>query len=70
MPSVYKVVEISTVTEEVIERTLNEWVGKGWQLDCIQFALRDNSKRPSMAFILFTREAPEEDGKIQEDVSE
>jgi hypothetical protein len=35
---------------------LNEWTAQGWQLDGIQFAMRDSSKRPSMAFVTFTRE--------------
>ena len=58
MGIVYKVVELSIVTDEEIEKTLNEWSAEGWQLDNIQFAMRDSSKRPSMAFVSFTREAP------------
>ena len=50
----YKVVELSTVTEETIQDTLNEWTSKGWHYDGMQFAMRDASKRPSMAFITFT----------------
>jgi hypothetical protein len=52
----YKVVELSMVTDEEIEKTLNEWTGQGWTYDGIQFAMRDASKRPSMAFVTFTRE--------------
>lgn len=52
----YKVVELSEVTDETLEATLNEWTGKGWSLDNIQFAMRESSKRPSMAFVTFTRE--------------
>ena len=55
MPTQYKVVEISTVTDEEIETVLNEWTAKGWLYDGIQFAMRDSSKRPSMAFVTFTR---------------
>lgn len=55
MPTEYKVVEISTVTDEEIEAVLNEWTGRGWVYDGMQFAMRDSSKRPSMAFITFTR---------------
>ena len=55
MPTEYKVVEISTVTDEEIESVLNEWTGKGWVYDGMQFAMRDSSKRPSMAFVTFTR---------------
>ncbi|MDH3521617.1 MAG: DUF4177 domain-containing protein [Myxococcales bacterium] len=52
----YKVVETSSVTEEDLERILNEWTAKGWKLDAMQFAMRDASKRPSMAFVTFTRD--------------
>ena len=52
----YKVVELNTVTEESIEETLNEWAAKGWRFDGMQFAMRESSRRPSMAFVLFTRE--------------
>ena len=52
----YKVIELGTVTEEVIEETLNEWTAKGWRFDSMQFAMRESSRRPSMAFVLFTRE--------------
>jgi hypothetical protein len=50
----YKVVELNSVTEETIETTLNEWVTKGWHYDGMQFAMRESSKRPAMAFVLFT----------------
>lgn len=56
----YKVVELSNVTEEAIEEALNDWTAKGWNYDGMQFAMRESSKRPAMAFLLFTRE---EDGQ-------
>jgi hypothetical protein len=52
----YKVVETSIVTDEELEKIINEWVSRGWVLDGVQFAMRDASKRPAMAFILFTQE--------------
>ena len=52
----YKVVELGVVTEESIEEALNAWVGQGWQFDSLQFVVREASKRPSMAFLFFTRE--------------
>jgi hypothetical protein len=52
----YKFVELSVVTDESIERTVNEWVGQGWQLEGIRFAMRESSKRPAMAFVSFVRE--------------
>ncbi|MGB7293605.1 MAG: DUF4177 domain-containing protein [Thermodesulfobacteriota bacterium] len=53
--TIYKVVELATVTAEDLESVINKWVNKGWKLDTIQFAMRDSSKRPAMAFVLFTR---------------
>jgi hypothetical protein len=53
--TVYKVVEVTTVTDEELERVINEWIDQHWILDTIQFAMRDASKRPAMAFILFTK---------------
>lgn len=58
----YKVVELSTVTEETIQEALNEWTARGWRYDGMQFAMRDASRRPAMAFLLFVREDAERDG--------
>jgi hypothetical protein len=61
----YKVVETQTVTDEELERIINEWVGQGWTYDGAQFAMRESSKRPAMAFVTFTRAieaVPGEDG--------
>ena len=52
----YKVVELSCVSEESIEEALNEWTPKGWHFDTVQFAMRESSKRPAMAFVIFTSE--------------
>lgn len=52
----YKVVELSTVSEETIEEALNDWTRQGWRFDALQFAMRESSKRPAMAFVVFTRE--------------
>jgi hypothetical protein len=55
----YKFVELSLVTDETIEEAVNAWVGRGWQLDAIRFVTTEASRRPAMAFVSFTREAPE-----------
>jgi hypothetical protein len=55
MTTRYKVVESSTVTDEELENIINEWVAQGWTFDGIQFAMRESSKRPAMAFVLFTQ---------------
>lgn len=52
----YKVVETSDVTAEELERLLNETTKEGWDFDAMQFAMRESSRRPSMAFLVFTRE--------------
>ncbi len=52
----YKVVETSSVSDEELTRIINETVAQGWSFDVIQFAMRDASKRPAMAFVIFTRD--------------
>jgi hypothetical protein len=51
----YKVVELSHVDEGSLERAVNQAVAAGWTLDGVQFAMRESSKRPAMAFLFFTR---------------
>ena len=53
----YKVIETSSVTDESLERIINEAVAKGWSFDGMHFAMREASKRPAMAFLAFTRPA-------------
>ncbi|HEU4430516.1 MAG TPA: DUF4177 domain-containing protein [Myxococcota bacterium] len=55
MEGPYKVVETSDVTDAALEQILNEWTSQGWRLESIHFAMRDSSRRPSMAFVLFVR---------------
>ncbi len=55
---IYKVVETSEVTDESLEKLLNEWTARGWSFDSLQFAMREGNRRPGMAFILFTRAEP------------
>ena len=52
---IYKVVETCTVTDEVIENILNEWVSKGYSFESLQFVTSVSSKRPTMAFVFFTK---------------
>ncbi|MFA5074362.1 MAG: DUF4177 domain-containing protein [Nitrospirota bacterium] len=51
----YKVIEITTVTDEEIERTLNEWTEKGYVFESVQFVTSVSSRRPTMAFLFLTR---------------
>jgi hypothetical protein len=52
----YKVVEIANVTDEEIEKVLNQCSAEGWTFEAMHFAMRESSKRPSMAFLTFTRD--------------
>jgi hypothetical protein len=51
----YKVVEVSPVTEETVERTLNDRAAEGWGFESIHFVMREGSHRPAMAYLFFTR---------------
>lgn len=52
---IYRVVEITTVTDQDIENTINACVKEGWNFENIQFVVKESSRRPSMAFIIFTK---------------
>jgi hypothetical protein len=56
MAGAYKVVETSDVTDSSLEQILNEWTGQGWKLESLHFAMRESSRRPSMAFLMFVRD--------------
>jgi len=49
----YKVIETSTVTDEDIERIVNEWTAKGYSFWSIHFVTNESSRRPAMAFLFF-----------------
>jgi hypothetical protein len=51
----FKVVETSTVTDDVLTAILNDWTRQGWVYDGMTFVPNDASKRPRMAFVIFTR---------------
>lgn len=59
MTTEYKFVETSVVTDDTLERIVNEWVRQGWQFDGVHFVTAPNSKRPVMAFLAFTRAVAE-----------
>lgn len=52
----FKFVELTIVTDETLQKCVNEWVGEGWTFDGIRFVVTEHSKRPAMAFVSFTRD--------------
>ncbi|MBI5886327.1 MAG: DUF4177 domain-containing protein [Deltaproteobacteria bacterium] len=44
------------MTDVDMEAAINATVKDGWKFEGIHFAMRDSSRRPSMAFILFIME--------------
>jgi hypothetical protein len=59
----YKVVEISRVYEEEIETELNRWTAEGFRFESIHFVTQPGNRRPSMAFLFFSRAAEEKGAK-------
>ena len=51
----YKVMEVSPVAEDTLERALNERSAEGWSIESVHFVMREGSQRPIMAFLFFTR---------------
>jgi len=51
----FKVVEVSPVGEESLERALNQWGAEGFAFQSIHFVMREGSHRPAMAFLFFAR---------------
>jgi len=51
----YKVIETMDVSDASLEKILNDISSKGWHLEGIHFAMKDNSKRPAMAFLIFSK---------------
>ena len=64
----YRVVETSTVTDESLTRILNHETKQGWVYDGMTFVPNEASKRPRMAFVIFTRDvdAPDEPDEPRE----
>lgn len=51
----YRVVETGTVTDEELTRILNQETRAGWHFDTMTFVPNEASKRPRLAFVIFTR---------------
>ncbi|MBI5420563.1 MAG: DUF4177 domain-containing protein [Deltaproteobacteria bacterium] len=51
----YKVVEVADVTDQEIEGALNRLSGEGYRFESIHFVTQPGNRRPTMAFLFFTR---------------
>jgi hypothetical protein len=51
----YKVVETSLVTDEEIEKILNNWTTHGYVFESVHFVTSEASRRPKMAFVFFKK---------------
>ncbi|MBP9088567.1 MAG: hypothetical protein KBG15_20765 [Kofleriaceae bacterium] len=56
MSLTYKFVEVSIVSDDMIEKCVNQWVHAGWEFDDIRFVTSNASRRPVMAFVSFVRD--------------
>ncbi len=56
MALIYKCVELTVVTDETLEQTVNQWVVDGWSFERAQFVTSEASRRPVMAFVWFVRD--------------
>jgi hypothetical protein len=54
----YRVVEVSPVAEETLERALNERTAEGWSFASVHFVQREGSHRPALAYLFFVRGKP------------
>jgi hypothetical protein len=59
----YRVVEVSPVAEETLERALNDGATEGWSFESIHFVTREGSHRPALAYLFLVRRAPARKGK-------
>jgi hypothetical protein len=53
----YRVAELSDVSDRAIEEALNREAREGYRFDSVHFVTQPGSRRPSMAFLFFTRAA-------------
>jgi len=54
-PAAYRVVEVSPVSEETLEKALNDRTAEGWSFESLHFVSREGSHRPALAYLFFVR---------------
>jgi len=53
----WRVVELTDVSDRLIEGALNTATGDGWRFESVHFVTQPGNRRPMMAFLFFTRDA-------------
>ena len=53
----WRVVELTDVCDGSIEEALNAATGDGWRFESVHFVTQPGNRRPTMAFLFFTRDA-------------
>ena len=51
----WRVVELTDVCDRTIEEALNGAAGDGWRFESVHFVTQPGNRRPTMAFLFFTR---------------
>jgi hypothetical protein len=59
----YRVVEVSPVAAETLERALNDGVAEGWSFESVHFVTREGSHRPALAYLFLVRRVPARKGR-------
>ncbi|MCL1925687.1 MAG: hypothetical protein FWF95_00940 [Syntrophorhabdaceae bacterium] len=51
----YRVTELTEVSDQSIEEALNRGGSEGYRFESIHFVVQPGNRRPTMAFLFFTR---------------
>lgn len=52
----WRVMELTDVSDRAVEEALNAAAGDGWRFDSVHFVTQPGNRRPTMAFLFFTRD--------------
>ena len=53
----WRVVELADVCDRSIEEAMNAAAADGWRFESVHFVTQPGNRRPTMAFLFFTRGA-------------
>lgn len=58
----WRVAELTDVSDRAVEDALNAAAADGWRFDSVHFVTQPGNRRPTMAFLFFTRDTPPREG--------